>query len=139
MAYLITGFLHGDYPPGILVRVGVAVVLEVGVVPLDHHTELAALGTPARSVGEFISSAGSVRQNGPESIKTQIRLRNPILGEIRAQPLRVDHSGSDGISEIFFTLFNKIFSGTDGRGGPGWPLQSVLVPEEHWKQDSSVR
>ena len=92
MAYLITGFLHGDYPPGILVRVGVAVVLQVGVVPLDHHTELAALGTPGRSAGE-----------------------------------------------IFFTFFNEIFSDTDGRGGPGWPLQSVLVPEEHWKQDSSVR
>ena len=49
------------------------------------------------------------------------------------------HLAGQQVSEIFFTIFNEIFSDTDGRGGPGWPLQSVLVPEEHWKQDSSVR
>ena len=48
LAHLITSFLHGDDPPGVLVRVGVAVVLEVGVVPLYHHTELASLRTPSK-------------------------------------------------------------------------------------------
>ena len=48
-ANLITSFLHGDDPPGILVRVGVAVVLQVGIVPLYHHTELAALRTPGKA------------------------------------------------------------------------------------------
>ena len=47
---LITSFLHGDHPPGILVRVGVAVVLQVWVVTLYHHTELASLRTPSKAV-----------------------------------------------------------------------------------------
>ena len=46
---LITSFLHGDHPPGILVRVGVAVVLQVWVVALYDHTELAALQTPSKA------------------------------------------------------------------------------------------
>ena len=48
-ANLITSFLHGDDPPGILVRVGVAVVLKVGVVPLNYHTVLAAFRTPGKA------------------------------------------------------------------------------------------
>ena len=86
LAHLITSFLHGDDPPGVLVRVGVAVVLEVGVVPLYHHTELASLRTPSKAVGE--------------------------------------------IEKFLFR-----FSDTDGKGGPGWPLQSMSVSEEHWKQE----
>ena len=50
LANLITSFLHGDHPPGILVRVGVAVVLQVWVVPLYHHTELTVLRTPSKAV-----------------------------------------------------------------------------------------
>ena len=77
LADLITSFLHGDHPPGILVGVGVAVVLEVGVVPLYHHTELAALWTPSKAAelelnptgGRLCESVGNyIYQNWSQSL-----------------------------------------------------------------------
>ena len=65
LANLITSLLHGDHPPGILVRVGVAVVLQVWVVPLYHHTELAVLRTPGKA-GEVLSSIFSPRCRGKD-------------------------------------------------------------------------
>ena len=49
--YLLTRLLHLEPPAGAVVVVGVAVVLQVGVVPLYHHAELAALRTPSRRTG----------------------------------------------------------------------------------------
>ena len=67
-ANLITSFLHGDDPPGILVRVGVAVVLQVGIVPLYHHTELAALRTPGKAA--------------ELELKVLISVLQPLIGQV---------------------------------------------------------